>query len=649
MGAHLNLKKASLAGVIIALGIVFGDIGTSPLYTINAIVRDKVISELLVIGGISCIIWTLTLQTTIKYVILTLRADNNGEGGIFSLYALVRRHAKWIVFFAMIGGAALLADGLITPPITVTSAIEGLGLPHKPTLGLVFIIISGIFFMQQFGTQSIGKLFGPIMVIWFLMMAVTGILHMGDNLKIFYAFNPYYAIKLLTVYPQGFWLLGAVFLCTTGAEALYSDLGHVGRDNIRASWIFVKICLILNYIGQGSFLLSNYNNKVLPDGVNLFFSLVPEGPFRIAAITIATFAAIIASQALISGSFTLVNEAIKLNLWPKMKINFPTTERGQLFIPGINTFLYIGCMVVVWFFGSSAAMEGAYGLSITITMIMTSLLLSFYLFTLRVPRIWIALYLVLYLSIEISFLIANLSKFPPPHNGFVTVFLAGAIFSIMFMWFRARKIKNRYVEFVRLEDYVPIIQELSNDRTIPKYATHLVYMTSANFNKEIEHKIIFSILYKKPKRADIYWFVHVDVVDEPYTMDYVVQTVIPNEIIRVEFRLGFRVEHKIQMMFKKVVEDLVANKEVNVTSRYESLSKNNVRGDFRFIVLEKFLSRDNDLPIIDKIIMRGYFILKKLSLSEERSFGLDQSDVTTEKFPLIVSKTNDIKLHRIGE
>lgn len=648
MGAHF--KKASLAGIIIALGIVFGDIGTSPLYTMNAIVRDKVISDLLVIGGVSCIIWTLTLQTTVKYVMLTLRADNNGEGGIFSLYALVRRHAKWIVFFAMIGGAALLADGLITPPITVTSAIEGLDLGHNTTQLVVLIIIAGIFFMQQFGTQSIGKLFGPIMVLWFLMMACAGVMHMGDNMRIFNAFNPYYAIKLLVVFPKGFWLLGAVFLCTTGAEALYSDLGHVGKKNIRASWIFVKICLILNYIGQGSWLLSNYKDHLLPKDTSIFFALVPEGPWRIAAIVIATLAAVIASQALISGSFTLVNEAIKLNLWPKMKINFPTTEKGQLFIPGINFILWVGCSAVVLFFqASSAAMEGAYGLSITITMIMTSLLLSFYLFTLRVPKIWIALYLFVYLSIETSFLIANLIKFPAPHNGYVTVFIAGGIFSIMYMWYRARKIKNRYVEFVRLEDYVPIIQELSNDRTIPKYATHLVYMTSANFNKEIEHKIIFSILYKKPKRADIYWFVHVDVVDEPYTMEYVVQTVIPNEIIRVEFRLGFRVEHRIQMMFKKVVEEMVANKEVNVTSRYESLSKNNVRGDFRFIVMEKFLSRDNDLPIFDKIIMRCYFILKKLSLSEERSFGLDQSDVTTEKFPLIVSKTSDIKLHRVGE
>ncbi|MFT4061014.1 MAG: KUP/HAK/KT family potassium transporter [Edaphocola sp.] len=648
MGTHI--KRASLAGVIIALGIVFGDIGTSPLYAMSAIVRDKVISELLVIGGVSCIIWTLTLQTTIKYVVLTLRADNKGEGGIFSLYALVRRHAKWIVFFAMIGGAALLADGLITPPITVTSAVEGLNFDRQgKTIFISLVIITVIFFIQQFGTSSIGKLFGPVMVVWFLMMAVFGVMHLRDNMHIFHAFNPYYGIKLLATYPQGFWLLGAVFLCTTGAESLYSDLGHCGRANIRVSWIFVKICLVLNYIGQGSWLLKNYSGRLLPEKTSIFFSLAPEGPVRIAAIAIATLAAVIASQALITGSFSLVNEAIKMNLWPKMKVNYPSTERGQLYIPSINLFLWLGCMMVVLLFKSSANMEGAYGLSITITMVMTSLLLSFYLSTKRVNKIWIAVYLLIYLTIECSFLIANLKKFPYPHNGFVTLLIAGAIFSVMYIWHRARRIKNRYVEFVRMEDYVPIIQELSNDRTIPKYATHLVYMTSANFAKEIEHKIIFSILYKKPKRADIYWFVHVDVVDEPYAMDYVVQTVIPNEIIRIEFRLGFRVEHRIQLMFRKVVEEMVANKEVNVTSRYESLSRNNVRGDFRFIVMEKFLSRDNELPFLDKLVMRGYFLLKKLSLSEERSFGLDQSDVTVEKFPLLVSAASDIKLRRLED
>ena len=637
-------KKVSLAGLIIALGIVYGDIGTSPLYTMSAIVRNKVIDELLVVGGVSLIIWTLTLQTTIKYVWLTLKADNNGEGGIFSLYALVRRHSKRIVFIGMIGGAALLADGLITPPITITSAIEGLGKPTRTTISIVIGILAIVFFMQQFGTKSIGKLFGPVMFLWFIMMAVMGIIHIADDVNIFKAINPVYGIRLLIEEPKGFWILGAVFLCTTGAEALYSDLGHCGRSNIRVSWIFVKSCLILNYIGQGAWLLHNYRGRKLPEDINPFFQIIPE-QYRTAGIIIAALAAIIASQALISGAFSLVSEAIKLNLWPKFKVTYPSTERGQLYISKINWSLFVGCCLIVLYFQSSEAMEGAYGLSITVTMIMTSSLFAFYMYVKRYPRFWILVYLLVYLSIEFSFFAANLDKFE--HGGSVTLVIGIFLFGTMYIWFKARKIKNRYVEFVPLNDYIPIIQDLSNDRSIPKYATHLVYLSSADDNREIEHKIIFSILYKKPKRADIYWFVHVHVLDQPYTMEYSVQTIVPNEIIRIEFRLGFKVEQRIQLMFKKVVEDLVANKEVNILSRYESLGKKNVKGDFRFIVIEKFLSRENELPMFDRIIMNGYFVLKHISISEERSFGLDPSDVTIEKFPLILSSTASINLKRV--
>ncbi len=652
-----NLNKVSLAGMIIALGIIYGDIGTSPLYVMNAICNGKVIDELLITGALSCIIWTLTLQTTVKYVMLTLKADNKGEGGIFSLFALVRRHGKWTVIPAMIGGAALLADGMITPPISVTSAIEGLRnigpLQHMGNMSIVYIVISilgVLFFFQQFGTSTIGKAFGNIMLLWFMMLAALGLfkLYNANDWRIFEALNPYYAIKILTVYPKGFWILGAVFLCTTGAEALYSDLGHCGRPNIRYSWAFVKVCLILNYLGQGAYLLSLKSGVVWNSASkNPFYELMPHW-FLLPGIIIATVAAIIASQALISGSFTLISEAIKLNLWPKMKINYPTVERGQLFIPGINTLLFVGCTAITLYFQQSSRMEAAYGLSITICMIMTSCLFSFYMFVKRVPIIWIAAYLAVYFTIEFSFLYANLiEKFV--EGGVVTIIVAGGLFMAMLIWFKARKIKNRYVEFVRLENYVPIIQELSNDPGINKYATHLVYLTSANNPKEIEHKVIYSILYRKPKRADIYWFVHVDVLDDPYTMEYVVQTIVPNEIIRVEFRLGFRVEHRIQYMFRRVVEEMVQNKEVNVVSRYESLSKNNVMGDFRFIVMEKFLSRDNSLPLWERLLMRGYFILKKFSLSEERGFGLDPSDVTLEKYPLIVSAIPDYHLKRAEE
>ncbi len=652
-----NLNKVSIAGMIVALGIIYGDIGTSPLYVMNAICGGKVINKELITGALSCIIWTLTLQTTVKYVMLTLKADNKGEGGIFSLFALVRRHGKWTVFPAMIGGAALLADGMITPPISVTSAIEGLRsislFQHMSDMSIVYIVITilgVLFFFQQFGTSTIGKAFGNIMLIWFLMLGGLGLfkLYSCNDWRIFAALNPYYAFRILTVYPNGFWILGAVFLCTTGAEALYSDLGHCGRPNIRYSWAFVKVCLVLNYLGQGAYLLNIKEGMVWNSSLkNPFYELMPHW-FLLPGIIIATIAAIIASQALISGSFTLISEAIKLNLWPKMKLNFPTVERGQLFIPGINTLLFIGCTAITLYFQRSSRMEAAYGLSITICMIMTSCLFSFYMFVKRVPIIWIGAYLAVYLTIEFSFLYANLvEKFV--EGGVVTIIVAGGLFMAMLIWYKARKIKNRYVEFVRLENYVPIIQELSNDLSITKYSTHLVYLTSANNPKEIEHKIIYSILYRKPKRADIYWFVHVDVLDDPYTMEYVVQTIVPNEIIRIEFRLGFRVDHRIQYMFRKVVEEMVANKEVNVVSRYESLGKNNVMGDSRFIVMEKFLSRDNLLPLWERLLMRGYFILKKFSLSEERGFGLDPSDVTLEKYPLIVSAMPDYSLKRIDE
>jgi KUP system potassium uptake protein len=653
MSSH---NRVTLAGLLIALGIIYGDIGTSPLYVLNAITNGKVISSELIIGSLSLIIWTLTLQTTIKYVILTLRADNRGEGGIFSLFALVRRTKKWLVIPAMLGGAALLADGMITPPISVTSAIEGLKqvpLFHDINQWTVIYIVIGIltilFFVQQFGTAFIGRSFGPVMTVWFTMLAILGIIHLANDISVFKAFNPYYGLRLLTTYPEGFYILGGVFLCTTGAEALYSDLGHCGKWNIRYSWIFVKACLILNYLGQGAWLLKNYSGQLISgeminDGFNPFYGVMPQW-FLYFGIAIATAATIIASQALISGSYTLISEAMRLNLWPKVKITYPTEARGQLYVPAANFMLFLGCIGVVLFFQKASNMEAAYGLAITITMIATSILFSNFLIVHRTRSFLIYLYLVVYLTIEFSFLYANMDKFP--HGGYVTLIIGGLLFFVMYSWYRARRVKNRYVEFVRLEHYIPKIQELSNDRSIPKYATHLVYLTSADNPKEIEHKIIYSLLSKQPKRADIYWLIHVDTLDDPYTAEYIVTHIIPNDIIRVEFRLGFRIQPRINLMFKKVVEDLVANSEVNVLSRYDSLERTNTAGDFQFIVMEKYLSDDNELPLPERIIMRIHFWLKAISLSEEKGFGLDSSNVIIEKFPLIVSPVSFPRLKRV--
>ncbi len=642
---HNHLNKVSAGALLVTLGIIFGDIGTSPLYVLKAIVGVHPIDADSVKGGISCIFWTLTLQTTLKYVILTLQADNKGEGGIFSLYTLVKRaKVKWLIIPAIIGGSTLLADGIITPPISVAAAIEGLkGLnPSINTVPIVIGIITILFMLQQFGTKFIGKFFGPVMLIWFSMLAVLGIAQMSTNISVLQAVNPYYAYKLLSCNHEGFLVLSAVFLCTTGAEALYSDLGHCGKGNIRISWIFVKTALILNYFGQGAWLMAHEGQKL--GETNPFYLIMPEW-FKAIGVIIATLATIVASQALISGSFTLINEAIRLNFWPKVKVKYPTDLKGQLYIPSINWLLWAGCIGVVLYFQESSKMEGAYGLAIVLTMIMTTLLLTFYMILKRFNSLFVLGCLIMYLIIETSFLIANLSKFM--HGGWITLMIACVLITVMFVWFFARKIRNRYVEFVKLTDHLSVLEDLSRDLSIPKYATHLVYLTSANNIEEIESKIIYSIVQKQPKRADIYWFVHVDVVDEPYRMEYKVCEFIHDDVIRIDFKLGFRVAPKINLMFRKVVEDLVKNKEVDIRSRYQSLNKNNIIGDFKFIVIEKFISYDNELPVYEKVILDIYNFLKFFSLSEPKAFGLDTSSVTVETVPLIITPTKELHMKRI--
>ncbi|HEX8350294.1 MAG TPA: KUP/HAK/KT family potassium transporter, partial [Hymenobacter sp.] len=622
MDAKHQHTAVSTAGLLIALGIIYGDIGTSPLYVMSSILKGARVPDTidadLILGAISCVLWTLTLQTTIKYVVLTLNADNNGEGGIFSLYALVRRRAAWLTVPAIVGGAALLADGVITPPISVSSAIEGLQAvyPSLNTVPIVIAILLALFLLQSFGTQIVGKAFGPIMFVWFSMLAVLGTVSILQYPQILRAVNPYYAYELLVEYPSGFWLLGSVFLCTTGAEALYSDLGHCGKNNIRISWVFVKLCLLLNYFGQGAWLVMHQGEKLA--GRNPFYELMPSW-FLLIGIGIATIAAIIASQALITGSFTLVAEAIRLNMWPKVKLNYPTDVKGQLYVPSMNRLLLIGCIGVVLYFQKSENMEAAYGLAITLTMLMTTTLLTVWLRSKRVPLIIVGLFALVYSIIEGAFLVANLIKFP--HGGWVSLAIGSALVGVMYVWLRAFYIKKRLTEFVKIEPYMEALKQLSNDETVPKYSTHLVFMTSAERSTEIESKIIYSIFQKRPKRADIYWFVHVDTTDEPYTMEYKVVELAPDDAFRITFRLGFRVEQRINLYFRKVVEDLVRKKEVDITSRYESLSRQHVTGDFRFVVLEKFLSVENEFPVAEKLVMQAYFYIKQFIASEDKYFG----------------------------
>ncbi|MFI5196945.1 MAG: KUP/HAK/KT family potassium transporter [Chitinophagales bacterium] len=649
-----HIKKVSFAGLLITLGIIFGDIGTSPLYTFQTILKEGgPATEELVFGAISCVFWTLTLQTTFKYILITLQADNKGEGGIFSLYSLVRRFGKKLVFPAIIGAGTLLADGIITPPISVTSAIEGLsgvkGLEHlivpgnHLVMGLVLGILFLLFVYQRFGARIVGGSFGPIMFLWFMMMGIYGLLQIIHYPHVFVALNPVYGIKLLTLHPKGFWLLGAVFLCTTGAEALYSDLGHCGRRNIQVSWIFVKVTLLLNYLGQGAWVLLQHKENL--GDINPFFAIVPKG-YLLPSIILATAATIIASQALISGSFTLISEAISLNFWPKVRVKFPTTVRGQIYIPSINWLLCVGCVLVVLYFRTSEAMTAAYGFSITIAMLMTTILVYYFLRYVKHFPLWlVVLILVIFVTVETSFFIANAVKIVK--RLFFLVFEFGLIFT-MYVWYSARKITNRFLKFVNLNEYLPLLNDLSHDTSVPKFATHAIYLTKANNTFQIEERIIYSIFSHKPKRADFYWFVHVERTDEPYTMEYTIEELKKDKVIRIEFRLGFRVQPRINLMMRKVIKEMVANKELDITSPYPSLSKHNLAADFVFVILETFLSTDNEFKGRDGFILNSYFFLKNLSLADDKSFGLDTSETCVEKIPMVVTPFTKMELKRIN-
>jgi KUP system potassium uptake protein len=641
---HIDIKKVSFAGLLVTLGIVFGDIGTSPLYTVKAILLggEENFSELLVYGALSCVFWTLTLQTTVKYILITLRADNKGEGGIFALFALIRKKSTWAAILTMIGGAALLADGVITPAITVTSSIEGLKLfnPDIPVIPIVLIIFGVIFFLQQFGTNFMGVSFGPIMVLWFLMLAILGFSQIILFPDILRALNPVYAVRFLSEFPGGFILLGAVFLCTTGAEALYSDLGHCGKGNIRISWIFVKTTLLLSYFGQGAWVMMNY---VPGSEVNPFFAIMPRW-FLLVGIIISTLASIIASQALISGSFTLLSEAVSLNFWPKIRILNPTFVRGQVYLPFVNWSLWFMCSLVVIFFKESANMEAAYGLAITITMIMTTLLLSYYLYQTGIHYSLVIFMSIVFLTIESSFLIANLHKFR--YGGWFTLMLASLYFLIMFGWYFGRKIKNRRITFSNIAEYTEMFKDLKEDLSVPKVATNLVYIIKANRIEQIESKIIYSIFNKRPKRADTYWLLHVDRVDEPNRFDYKVTHIIPGVLIRVDFHLGFKVDPKINLYFKEVLEDMVNAGEIKLESSYDSLRKHGFPGDFKFVLINRIMTRDFELTKTENFILMLQRIAGNLSISDVRSFNLDSSNTVVEQVPIEYKQRIERRINR---
>ncbi len=646
-----HAKRVSFAGLLVALGIIYGDIGTSPLYTFQTILTEGGgVNKELVFGSISCIFWTLTLQTTFKYVFITLQADNHGEGGVFSLYALVRRYGKNLVYPAIIGAGTLLADGIITPPITVTSAIEGLNMVksmeqhivpgNNLVLEIVLIILLLLFIFQRFGTKVVGGFFGPFMFVWFAMLGVLGAAQVFHYPAIFASLNPIYGLRLLTLHPNGFWLLGAVFLCTTGAEALYSDLGHCGKKNIQVSWIFVKVTLVLNYLGQGAWALLQHKKDL--DGINPFFAIVPHW-FLLPSVLIATAASIIASQALISGSFTLISEAISLGFWPRVKVKFPTNIRGQIYIPSINWILFTGCILVVFYFRTSEAMTAAYGFSITVAMLMTTILMFYFLRYVKHYPFWIVGAIVtIFVCVETSFFVANAVKLLK--RLFFLVFEIGLI-STMYIWYNARKITLRMLTYVNLKNYLPLLDQLSNDTNTPRYATHLIYLTKSDSHKQIEKRIIDSIFSNTAKRADVYWFINIDRADAPFTMEYSAEELLKNKVMRVDFRLGFRVQPRIGVMMKKVVEEMIANKEIELTQHHTAVQQNWLK-DFRFVILERFLSYDNEFSFRHGFILNSYFSIIKLARSDSEAYGIDSDQAIVEKVPLVVQPVTNIHLKR---
>lgn len=629
-------KKLTAMGLLIAIGIVFGDIGTSPLYVMRTILRaNPHFDANYILGAVSCIIWTLTLQTTLKYVIVALRADNKGEGGVLALFTLIRKRGyRWLFIVAILGASTLIADGVITPAITVTSAIEGLhGLSTNiPIVPIVLFIISTVFFIQRFGTGSIGTYFGPFMLVWFLLLGILGMIHVVDYPYIIKAFNPYYAIKLLASSPEWFLILGAVFLCTTGAEALYSDLGHCGRRNITISWIFVKVMLILNYMGQGAYIVSH--SASMHTGINPFYAIMPNW-LLIPGIIMATGAAIIASQALISGCFTIFSEAVHLNFWPTMKFKYPSIDKGQIYIPRINNLLYILCIITVLLFQTSAHMEAAYGLSITITMLTTTVMLAVYLKQRFTPHWLVIAFLLVYLLIEGFFFLANLTKFA--HGGWFTIMLALIAGSTMYIWYRASNIRRKYLKFKKLSDYYDIIRDLKADETIPKYATNLVYIRQSDSDDMVEDKLIYSIINKQPKRADHYFLVHFSNDDAPDTLNYTCHELIEQTLYAINIRVGYRVNPLMTLYLRQIVEDLIAQHRFDIRSCYPSLRKHNIAGDFRFIVLHRIYYASTVVSASDNFMLHLFGFIRHIGIDDEQALGLDTSNVTVERVPFVIN------------
>lgn len=659
MRATNQMKKITVGGLLVAMGVVYGDIGTSPLYVMKALVEDNGgLSSLtpdFILGSVSLVFWTLTLLTTVKYVLIALNADNHGEGGIFSLFTLVRKHSRYLIIPAIIGGAALLADGVLTPAVTVTTAIEGLrGIPlfydrfgndQSIIVGITLAILLVLFALQRFGTEFVGKAFGPIMFGWFTFLGVVGVFNFAGDLSVIRALDPRYALNLLFSpdNASGLFILGNIFLATTGAEALYSDLGHVGKKNIYASWPYIKICLMLNYFGQAAWLLQVYEepNYQSIDHINPFFEALPAG-WTVFGVGFATIAAVIASQALLSGSFTLVSEAIKLKLLPRMQIIYPGASIGQMYIPALNTLLWIACSGVVLLFQTSTKMEAAYGLSITVTMLMTTILLYFYLHQNKKTRLLAPFITLFFAAIESVFFISSATKFL--HGGYVAVIMASVIIMIMLIWEWGNQIQEHVAEEVSLSAYIPQLEQLKNDDSLPLSQTNVVFMVPNLTDDHIGQQFIYSILDKRPKRAKVYWFVNVEVTDEPYTKSYEVSMADTDFIVKLKLYLGFRVPQEVNVYIRQIIQELMKDGRLPEQPQRYSLTPGRIVGDFQFVLIEEELSNATALSKWKKQIMQMKLFIKRHTISPERWFGLEYSDVVHETVPLVIGQPKESHL-----
>lgn len=648
-----KITKLSVGGLLVAMGVVYGDIGTSPLYVMKAIVEGngglQNVSSDFILGAVSLIFWTLTLLTTVKYVLIALNADNNGEGGIFSLYTLVRKKSKYLIIPAMIGGSALLADGVLTPAVTVTTAVEGLrdvpfffnqfGMDQNIIVIITLVILLVLFSIQRFGTDIVGKAFGPAMLVWFTFLGLAGLMNFLQDLSVIRALNPIYAFKLLFSSENhlGLFILGNVFLATTGAEALYSDLGHVGKQNIRFSWPYIKSCLTLNYLGQAAWLIDVQDNPAYleMEQLNPFFSMLPAS-WTVFGVLFATVAAVIASQALLSGSFTLVSEAIKLKLLPRLLILYPGSSIGQMYIPVVNFILWFVCSLIVITFRTSTHMEAAYGLAITVTMLMTTLLLHEYLIT-RGRSIWLANVLTLFFaSIEVIFFITSAVKFF--HGGFVAVIMALMILFVMVIWQKGNEIKEKSTVDVDVNDYVDQIRQLHLDESVPMTQTNVVFLVPKMENNVIGRQFMYSILDKRPKRAKVYWFVNVDVTDKPFTREFEIDTLGTDFIVMVKLHLGFRVNQKVNLYLRQIIHDLMRDGRIPKQPQRYSITPGREVGDFQFIIIQEALSSTTKLSRFDRQIMQTKLFIKRHTMSVAHWFGLEYSEVQQETIPLYIGK-----------